>query len=697
VRAYSSSGVGKEYTSGSYGIAYSQGNTKPITDTATLTVSADGSVGIPTTELTLTFDKPISGLTANSITLSMGAVAVTKGALTGSGSNYTLKIGADFDGTLNVRVAIDLLGITGSPALVPIYGTSSNPTPLVADKWEDRTLSAASDIEWFSFDVIAGETYRIWWNDDGSYSPKDKTAEVLVSAWYFSSKAIIMNNVRSGYYDGWRDSEPFTPTVNGTVYIKVVPASNYYGTIYYTGTYGIVYSKNSTRPPKDSATLLSINANGTSGTPTTTLTLTFDKEVYALSPIDIILTPTTNSIFGVKKGALTNVGAIYTLEVNAAEDLTVSVTPSEVYSITPDSTLAVPILVSIWGDGGASIPVLPINKWEDGAVSAASKEHWYRLNLSAGTQYSLWWNDDNYYAPGNKTGQVEVSAWYFNSKTVILKDAYSNSSRGWAGPSSFTPAANDTVVLVKVVLYSDYYGTYGIAYNSGTTRPFKDSATLTSISANGTPTNSLTLVFNKELDGLTAADIILTPSGSSIFGVVKGALTHVGATYTLAVSAVLDVTVSVTPSALYGITPGPLVSVPIQVTISGDGGASIPNLTEGTWIGGDLATGDVGWHKIPVSSGTAYRIWCDGSWGGSGDSSITLDLKGAGWFVTSSATTSIFTLSSSAWNSPAPSVSGYTPTADGTIFVKIEPYYSSGSGTYRITYTANNETRPVLP
>jgi hypothetical protein len=88
-------------------------------NTATLvSVTANGSGLESTSQLTLTFDKAISGLAATNITLGNGA---TKGALTGSGPTYTLAVnGITADANVSVAVSRSSWTISGSPATVAV-------------------------------------------------------------------------------------------------------------------------------------------------------------------------------------------------------------------------------------------------------------------------------------------------------------------------------------------------------------------------------------------------------------------------------------------------------------------------------------------------------------------------------------------------------------------------------------------------
>jgi len=78
------------------------------------------AAGAPTTSLTLTFDKAITGLAAGDITLT----GATKGALSGAGPTYTLAISGVpvGGGTVSVEVTKSGYAISGSPQTVTVLG-----------------------------------------------------------------------------------------------------------------------------------------------------------------------------------------------------------------------------------------------------------------------------------------------------------------------------------------------------------------------------------------------------------------------------------------------------------------------------------------------------------------------------------------------------------------------------------------------
>ena len=95
-------------------------------------VSANGGTSQTTTQLTLTFNQAITGLTAADITLS-GVSGVNKGTLSGSGPTYTLSIsGFTVGGTLNVAVSKSGYTISGTPKTITIYYYSGSSNTTVA-------------------------------------------------------------------------------------------------------------------------------------------------------------------------------------------------------------------------------------------------------------------------------------------------------------------------------------------------------------------------------------------------------------------------------------------------------------------------------------------------------------------------------------------------------------------------------------
>ena len=114
--------------------------------------------------------------------------------------------------------------------------TLSPPVPLSENVWVAGAITTSGGENWFSFDVTAGNTYRLWWNDshqgDGS-----KTLDTGVSIFMPDGTSHIHQDSR------WTNAFVLTPTQSGTVEIRVTAWN-----AGFTGTFGIVYSTGTTRP-----------------------------------------------------------------------------------------------------------------------------------------------------------------------------------------------------------------------------------------------------------------------------------------------------------------------------------------------------------------------------------------------------------------------------------------------------------------
>jgi hypothetical protein len=120
---------------------------------------------------------------------------------------------------------------------------------------------------------------------------------------------------------------------------------------------------------------------------------------------------------------------------------------------------------------------------------------------------------------------------------------------------------------------------------------------------------------------------------------------------------------------------------------SGSESNPIP-LTAGVWTNGVIissAPNQEAWYSITVPSGTTCYLWWNDS--NSGNSTKTLDVKVSGYFNNG---TTIFNRIDSGWTT----YRTFTPTT-GTVKIKVEPYYSSSTGTFGIVYSTSS-TRPQL-
>jgi hypothetical protein len=117
----------------------------------------------------------------------------------------------------------------------------------------------------------------------------------------------------------------------------------------------------------------------------------------------------------------------------------------------------------------------------------------------------------------------------------------------------------------------------------------------------------------------------------------------------------------------------------------GGGGPQFPPseytpLTEGSWTQGYIGAGDVKWYSFTASPGNAYEVSWDDSYRGSG--SYTADIEVSAY---SSSQTPLFSPQETvdtAYAAPQ-QISGYS----GTVYLKVQGFNSSETGSYAIKYS----------
>jgi len=220
---------------GTFTVAYSASNTRP-SNLCTITFNANGGSG--------TVPSPVTAYSGTSIIIPNGNGLTRNGYTFGGWST-----GAN-GGTGKYNVG-DSYTLPSDNTVLYAYwnppGTEGNPHPLTANTWANGEITFRDQETWYSFDVISGNTYYVWWNDKREGQGNgNKTGDVAVSARYANSSAFIFGGTDTDVDSGWNPGRSFTANQTGKVYIRVIP----YGRLYAnTGTYGIVYSTSSTRPP----------------------------------------------------------------------------------------------------------------------------------------------------------------------------------------------------------------------------------------------------------------------------------------------------------------------------------------------------------------------------------------------------------------------------------------------------------------
>ncbi|MDR0629492.1 MAG: hypothetical protein LBG24_07655 [Treponema sp.] len=118
----------------------------------TYTATANGSDNTETsTTIAFTFNKAVEGLSAENITLSNDTGAATKGALSGSGTNWSLGITVQTAGPVKVRITRD--GIEGTEKPVRVFKAGEEAGDIAYTVAADGSATAASTQITFAFDA----------------------------------------------------------------------------------------------------------------------------------------------------------------------------------------------------------------------------------------------------------------------------------------------------------------------------------------------------------------------------------------------------------------------------------------------------------------------------------------------------------------------------------------------------------------
>ncbi|MDR0301607.1 MAG: InlB B-repeat-containing protein [Treponema sp.] len=112
--------------------------------------------------------------------------------------------------------------------------------PLTVNSWRSGNLTSTTQEDYYTFNVTAGTTYRVWWDDSYGNSYGSYTADVYVGACYANGDAIFAEQTY-----GYSSAKVFTATLTGTVYLQVKPE---YASTSYLGSYRVVFSTGTTRP-----------------------------------------------------------------------------------------------------------------------------------------------------------------------------------------------------------------------------------------------------------------------------------------------------------------------------------------------------------------------------------------------------------------------------------------------------------------
>ncbi|WP_461257839.1 hypothetical protein [Treponema sp. R80B11-R83G3] len=319
---YSVTGTALSLTNGEHGwngitpaIYYKKASNSGGGDT-TYTATADNATS--TTAINFTFSAAVSGLTASDITVTNVTGSVAKGALTGSGTNWSLGVTVNTAGTVTVIILKN--GIeSGSKTITVAKGSGVGTT-----------------------------TYTATANNATNTTVINLTFSAAVSG--LTASDITVTNVTGSVAKG-------ALTGSGTSWSLGV-------TVNTAGTVTVIISKNGIESGTKTVTVAkgsgggdtTYTATADNATNTTAINLTFSAAVSGLTASDITVTNVTGSV---AKGALTGSGTNWSLgvTVNTAGTVTVIILKNGI-----DSDIKI-VTVAKASSGNPSWPTELLGSW----------------------------------------------------------------------------------------------------------------------------------------------------------------------------------------------------------------------------------------------------------------------------------------------------------------------------------------------
>jgi formylglycine-generating enzyme required for sulfatase activity len=216
--------------------------------TITVTVTRTGYSGSVTSAPTAVVPISVTGITLDKTTtiIEMGGTATLWATVTPeNAANKTVSWSSNNPGVATVSSTGVVNTVAAGTAIITATAQDGGRTAtcevtvitaitLIENQWENGSVDTANSVVWYK--VTSSSTFRIWWNDRGQ-GDGSKTGNVQVRVRNSSNSNTWIDN-------GWDSAQLIYGT--GTVYLEVRPYGENSSNV---GTYGIVWSTGSTRPP----------------------------------------------------------------------------------------------------------------------------------------------------------------------------------------------------------------------------------------------------------------------------------------------------------------------------------------------------------------------------------------------------------------------------------------------------------------
>ncbi|MCL2067329.1 MAG: PPC domain-containing protein [Treponema sp.] len=391
------------------------------------------------------------------------------------GQTYYIRVRASSSGTYSI--------LFNASTTAPEYTWTAptNAVPLTAGTWLDSSIATVGGDAWYSFNVTAANTYRIWWNDSGQGNGV-KTQNVSVTA-FNPDGTTRFTNLDSAWSSSNAATNGFTPTADGTIYLQVTATATP------GGTYGIVYTENDNNRPVAPFSPPNV-------TQLTDSQWRDDEITSASGSVMWYSFPVTNGTYRIwwnESGS--NGDGTKTLDVSVAgffsdgseafASQSTGWTTARTITVAAPDTVYLRVTPAYSGETGtfaiiysstltarpieipAAATALTANTWVNGEITEASGNVlWYSFPVTNGTYY-IWWNERGLTnGNGLKTLDINVAAYFGDGS-----QAFATQPSGWSTPRSVTVAETGTVYLRVTPASTGATGTFGIVFSTTSTRP----------------------------------------------------------------------------------------------------------------------------------------------------------------------------------------------------------------------------------
>ena len=423
-----------------------------VSFTATQTDGASGTAN--STGIVLTFSQPVTGLTANDITVADGTGAVVKGSLSGSGTTWTIGLtSVATEGNVTINVGdFGLYDVTNAAQTVAVYkntaGSGDTTAPLLSSGSVNRTSDTEAAIG-FTTDE-AGTAYYIVQNS-GTAKPDKATVAAgtslgAVTSGANSDKAITLTAGAKDIYVVVKDA---TGNISEPLKIEVAAYTGpTYGVSIATLEHGTVSAGKAdytagetvtlTITPENNFELQSVSVAKT-GDPTATVSLTvvdattqtFTMPAYGVTVTATFQKTADQTAVETAKGLIESMSNVTVAQATANTEATVKTwLAAQINALSGMSATGIAVTASHITLSNFNTAVAGIQ----GMPAGTSGSFTFTVSLVKGGSNAT---------TANKNGVITATSYNPSAHAVTIAP----SGNGTVTPSATNPAEGNTVTL----------------------------------------------------------------------------------------------------------------------------------------------------------------------------------------------------------------------------------------------------------